>query len=101
LKQFGLSPADLKQYIEANAMRGASKGEASEDMTISPRVKSALQHAFALSRELGHSYVGPEHLLLGLAAVPDSFAGTLLKKYGLTEQALRQKAVKVVGKGAE
>uniref|UniRef100_UPI0013D632FC ATP-dependent Clp protease ATP-binding subunit n=1 Tax=Providencia stuartii TaxID=588 RepID=UPI0013D632FC len=48
-----------------------------------------------------HSYVGPEHLLLGLAAVPDSFAGTLLKKYGLTEQALRQKAVKVVGKGAE
>ncbi|HHW1845791.1 TPA: AAA family protein disaggregase ClpG, partial [Pseudomonas aeruginosa] len=101
LKQFGLSPADLKQYIEANAVRGASKGEASEDMTISPRVKSALQHAFALSRELGHSYVGPEHLLLGLAAVPDSFAGTLLKKYGLTEQALRQKAVKVVGKGAE
>ena len=101
LKQFGLSPADLKQYIEANAVRGASKGEASEDMTISPRVKSALQHAFALSRELGHSYVGPEHLLLGLAAVPDSFAGTLLKKYGLIEQALRQKAVKVVGKGAE
>ena len=101
LKQFGLSPADLKQYIEGNAVRGASKGEASEDMTISPRVKSALQHAFALSRELGHSYVGPEHLLLGLAAVPDSFAGTLLKKYGLTEQALRQKAVKVVGKGAE
>ncbi|MBN0803110.1 Clp protease ClpC, partial [Pseudomonas aeruginosa] len=82
LKQFGLSPADLKQYIEANAVRGASKGEASEDMTISPRVKSALQHAFALSRELGHSYVGPENLLLGLAAVPDSFAGTLLKKYG-------------------
>ena len=60
-------------------------------MTISPRVKSALQHAFALSRELGHSYVGPEHLLLGLAAVPDGFAGTLLKKYGLTEQALRRK----------
>lgn len=25
LKQFGLSPADLKQYIEANAMRGASR----------------------------------------------------------------------------
>ncbi|MGA4817396.1 Clp protease N-terminal domain-containing protein [Pseudomonas aeruginosa] len=38
-------------------------------MTISPRVKSALRHAFALSRELGHSYVGPEHLLLGLAAL--------------------------------
>lgn len=30
LKQFGLSPADLKQYIEANAVRGASKGGANE-----------------------------------------------------------------------
>jgi ATP-dependent Clp protease ATP-binding subunit ClpC len=40
-------------------------------------------------------------LLIGLAAVPDSIAGTLLKKYGVTPEALRQKVVKVVGKGAE
>jgi ATPases with chaperone activity, ATP-binding subunit len=52
-------------------------------------------------RSHGHSYVGPEHILLGLAEVSDSFAGNLLAKYGLTPQALRQQAVKVVGKGAE
>ncbi|WP_284703203.1 Clp protease N-terminal domain-containing protein, partial [Escherichia coli] len=44
---------------------------------------------------------GPEHLLLGLAEVPDSFAGDLLEKYGLTAQALRQMTDRVVGKGAE
>jgi ATP-dependent Clp protease ATP-binding subunit ClpA len=70
-------------------------------MTISPRLKRAFQYAFQASRELGHSYVGPEHVLIGLAAVPDSIAGTLLKKYGVTAEALRQKVVKVVGKGAE
>lgn len=40
-------------------------------------------------------------MLIGLASVPDSIAGTLLKKYGVTPEALRQKVLKVVGKGAE
>lgn len=64
-------------------------------------LKKVFNFAFQASRDLGHSYVGPEHLLIGLASVPESIAGTLLKKYGVTPEALRQKVVKVVGKGAE
>lgn len=58
-------------------------------------------YAFQASRELGHSYVGPEHLLIGLSEVTDSVAGSLLKKYGNTPETIRQKVVKIVGKGAE
>lgn len=101
LKQYKISPDDLKRYIDDNAAHGDQTIEANHEMTVSPRVKSALQQAFMVSRELGHSYVGPEHLLLGLATVADSFAGSLLKKYGLNDESLRQQAVKVVGKGAE
>ena len=64
-------------------------------------MKAALDQAFLISRQLGHSYVGPEHMLLGLAQVPESFAGNLLRKYGLTPQALRQQTVRTVGTGAE
>ncbi len=102
LKELKLSPQDIKGYIDQHAQTGKADADASsEKMTISPRLKKAFQYAFQASRDLGHSYVGPEHLLIGLAAVPDSIAGTLLKKYGVTPEALRQKVVKVVGKGAE
>jgi ATP-dependent Clp protease ATP-binding subunit ClpC len=103
LKQFKLSADDLRRYIDQNASRGELDEDEEEDTEIgvSPRVKSALEKAFTASRELGHRYVGPEHLLIGLAEVSDSFAGNLLKKYGLTPAALRQQTVKVVGKGAE
>jgi ATP-dependent Clp protease ATP-binding subunit ClpC len=102
LKQFKISEKDLRSYIEQNApKREARPGTKDGEVTVSPRVKRALDRAFNASRELGHSYVGPEHLLIGLAEVPDSFAGDLLNKYGLTAQALRQQTVRVVGKGAE
>lgn len=103
LKQFKLSPNDLRGYIEQNASRGnlSKQEEENAEVGVSPRVKSALERAFTASRELGHSYVGPEHLLIGLAEVPDSFAGNLLQKYGLTPAALRQQAVKVVGRAEE
>ncbi len=53
------------------------------------------------SNELGHSYVGPEHFLIGLAEEGEGLAANLLRRYGLTPQALRQQVSKVVGKGAE
>ena len=100
-KDLNISPQDIKGYIDAHAKEGDAQDEDTAKMTVSPRLKKAFQFAFQASRDLGHSYVGPEHLLIGLAAVPDSLAGTLLKKYGITPEALRQKVVKIVGKGAE
>jgi len=102
LKELKLSAQDIRSYIDEHAKRGPADADTSDEkMTVSPRLKKALQAAFQVSRDLGHSYVGPEHLLIGLASVPESLAGTLLKKYGVTAEALRQKVVKVVGKGAE
>jgi ATP-dependent Clp protease ATP-binding subunit ClpC len=102
LKQFKISTDDLRAYIDRHAPRSRTADTPhGAQLGVSPRVKSALDWAFIISRELGHSYIGPEHILLGLAEVPDSFAGTLLSKYSLTPQALRQQAVHLVGKGAE
>ncbi|MGF6853771.1 AAA family ATPase [Paraburkholderia sp. CI3] len=101
-KELKLSPEDIKRYIDQHAQKGHADSDAPIDkMTVSPRLKKAFQYSFQASQELGHSYVGPEHVLIGLAAVPDSIAGALLRKYGVTPEALRQKVVKVVGKGAE
>ncbi|MGZ5133323.1 MAG: Clp protease N-terminal domain-containing protein, partial [Caldimonas sp.] len=103
LREFKLSAADLKANLEENAPRGDHKVAAGEapQIGVSPRAKSALERALIASRELEHSYVGPEHILIGLVEEEDGFAGELLRKLGLSAQALRQKTVKVVGKGAE
>ena len=100
LKQYKLKPGDIKGYIDKNAPRG-EKSSTEDEMGVSPRVKSVLQGAYQISRELGHSYIGPEHLLIALAAEPEGMAHDLLEKYGLTPESLRVKTTKVVGKGAE
>jgi ATP-dependent Clp protease ATP-binding subunit ClpC len=100
LARLKISPQDLKRQIDEMAPRRERKGERGE-VGVSPRVKAALLAAFTASRDLGHSYVGPEHLLIGLAEEEEGVAGDLLRRYGLTPQALRQQTVHVVGKGAE
>ncbi len=103
LKEFKLAPEDIRGYIEHNAPRGTFKAEKGQTVKVgmSPRVKAVLEGAFHAARELGHSYVGPEHILIGLIEEPDGLAGDLLRKYGLSPEAVRQKVVKVVGRGAE
>ncbi|WP_083654736.1 ATP-dependent Clp protease ATP-binding subunit [Burkholderia sp. SRS-W-2-2016] len=102
LKSLGISADEVHAFIDANAQRREPLDAAhSGPMGVSPRLKSALDRALAASRQLGHSYVGPEHLLIGLAQVPDSFAGDLLARLGATSQPLLQQTHRAVGPGSE
>jgi ATP-dependent Clp protease ATP-binding subunit ClpC len=102
-KQFKVNPDEIKNYIEANTPKGEREVKQGEtpQLYISPRVKNVFELAFQAAQELGHSYIGPEHLLVGLIEEEDGMAGDLLRKYGLSPQAVRQKIIKVVGKGAQ
>ena len=99
LGQFKISADQLKAQIEQEAERGKTAHEG--EVGVAPRVKDALSRAFTASTDMGHSYVGPEHLLIGLAEEGEGLAANMLKKLGLTPQALRQQVARVVGKGAE
>lgn len=102
LKQFKLSADDLRGYIDSNAPKGQAKApeNGQVEVTVSPRIKAVFEHALSIAQELGHGYIGPEHLLIALAS-EEGMAGDTLRKYGLSAEALRQKAVKVVGKGVK
>jgi ATP-dependent Clp protease ATP-binding subunit ClpC len=99
LDQVKIDADDLRRQIDKEAPRGEDKSEG--EIGVSPRLKDALNRAFIASNELGHSYVGPEHLLIGLAEEGEGLAADILRKLGLTPQALRQQVTKVVGQGAE
>ncbi|CAD6527852.1 AAA family ATPase [Paraburkholderia sabiae] len=98
LESLGVKAADVRAYIDANAVKREGAAPPGQDrIGVSPRLKSALERAFIASRQLGHSYVGAEHLLIGLAEVPESFAGQLLARLGVQSQALRRQTLLAAG----
>jgi Clp amino terminal domain, pathogenicity island component len=67
------------------------------DQTWPPGLDAAVGAAFATAaaeaRALGHHYIGPEHLLLGLLAQPEEMAARALQALGVTAEAVRARVV--------
>ena len=64
------------------------------------RAANALNLALRSAAELGHSYLGTEHLLLGLCRESESFAGRMLAERGLTTENIVKKIADHVGIGS-
>src|SRR4051812_12191894 len=86
LQQIDADPEAIAAEIEDEADK-ASRTDVSP--SLSPDAKAALLAAYDESRELGSSYVGPEHVLLALARDNDSEAGRLLERFGASHTKLR------------
>ena len=64
------------------------------------RAERVLRLAHESAAELGHGYVGSEHLLLGLVLENEGIAGKVLKNAGVTAGILKSKIREVIGVGA-
>ena len=62
-----------------------------------PRAKRALLDAHQISRVVGSTYIGPEHILFALAANPESGAGRILSGARVTPETLQRA---LIGQGA-
>ncbi len=68
------------------------------EIPFTPDAKKALECSVEESQTLGHSYIGTEHLLLGLFRLEST--AKLLRERSLTIEGVRQEVVKLLGKGA-
>jgi len=66
---------------------------------FSDGAKRVLANALSVAKEMGHSYIGSEHLLAGIAAETESTASRFLAQRGATEQEIRRRIVGIVGTG--
>ncbi|NLU24275.1 MAG: ATP-dependent Clp protease ATP-binding subunit [Clostridiales bacterium] len=66
---------------------------------FSPRAEEALRLAQESAEEMGHGYVGSEHLLLGLMEEEEGIAHGVLTEFGLTEDMIRGIISRSVGTG--
>ena len=67
---------------------------------FTPTAEEALQLAQEAAGELGHGYMGTEHLLLGLMREDEGIAHTVLAEAGLTDDLLTEMIRKSAGAGA-
>ncbi|MCD8066859.1 MAG: ATP-dependent Clp protease ATP-binding subunit ClpC, partial [Oscillospiraceae bacterium] len=63
------------------------------------RAREAIEKAQEAAEGLGHSYVGTEHLLLGILREGGGQGAKVLKENGLTDSLLTELVEKYVGKG--
>ncbi len=66
---------------------------------FSEKANIALNLAFECAQEMGHTFVGSEHILLGLLKTEDSAAQTILNDNGLTAEEVADKLIEIHGKG--
>ena len=71
--------------------------KSNEKFTV--RAEQAIEQAGRIAGELGHSFVGTEHLLLGVLAEGESLGGTILRRCGLESEAVRLCLCERLGRG--
>ena len=88
LRELGAKPDRVAEMVER--MTGAGRRASASKLDLTPRTKQVLEYAVEEARKLGHSYIGTEHLLLGLIRQGDGVAIDVLRQLGLTSDRIRR-----------
>lgn len=86
---FGVNPENLKQHLDEYIGAGVQRGSAA-DLPWSPRAKLVIDLSMREARKIGSTYVGTEHILLGLLAEGEGIAAQVLMANGIDLLRCRQ-----------
>jgi ATP-dependent Clp protease ATP-binding subunit ClpC len=86
---------DVRARVETTVGRG--EGGAAGQIPFTPRAKQVLERALREALNLGHDYIGTEHVLLGLARVDDGVAARILIELGADAGTIASETASVLG----
>ena len=98
LLDMGLNLKEARNEIENIIGRGS--GFLPPEIPFTPRVKRIFETALNEARQLGHNYIGTEHILLGLIQDDEGVAGKVLQNLGIDRQRVRTQVIRAVGEVA-
>ncbi|TCI24870.1 ATP-dependent Clp protease ATP-binding subunit [Exiguobacterium sp. SH3S2] len=90
----GLTSEKIQQEVEALIGRGSENGST---IHYTPRAKKVIELSMDEARKLGHSYVGTEHILLGLIREGEGVAARVLNNLGISLTKARQQVLQLLG----
>ncbi|MBX3145754.1 MAG: ATP-dependent Clp protease ATP-binding subunit [Gemmatimonadales bacterium] len=88
---------EIQQKIEETVKKGKASSAPGPDLPYTSRAKKVLELAMTEARELNHSYVGTEHLLLGLLREEKGIAAQVLTDAGVTLEQSRAETLRLLG----
>src|SRR5687767_12331629 len=96
LQSLSIDLDELRHRLEGIVKRGGAERRGS-DLPYTSRAKKTLEFAMSEARELNHSYVGTEHLLLGLIREEKGIAAQILNDAGATLTTTRAEVLRLLG----
>ncbi|MFI5239669.1 MAG: Clp protease N-terminal domain-containing protein, partial [Gemmatimonadales bacterium] len=97
LQNLSIDLDDIQQKIEETVKKGKAATATGPDLPYTSRAKKVLELAMAEARELNHSYVGTEHLLLGLLREEKGIAAQVLTDAGINLDEARKETLRLLG----
>ncbi len=89
LARSGADPGTIARAAEEQHRPGGTTGRGGAPPPLTPGAKRALLDAHQISRSVGSTYIGPEHVLFALAVNPESGAGRILGAAHVTPGSLQ------------
>src|SRR5690554_4004303 len=89
-----------KVRSEVEKVIGRGEGTPQGQIGFTPRAKRVLELAFDEARQLGHTYIGTEHILLGLIREGEGVAAQVLRNLGADLDKVRRQVVDLLGGSA-
>ena len=99
LKSMGVNLKDAR--IEVEKIIGRGSGFVAVEIPFTPRAKRVLELSLEEARQLGHNYIGTEHLLLGLIREGEGVAARVLENLGVDLSKVRTQVIRQLGETAE
>lgn len=95
LKAMGVTLKDAR--VEVEKIIGRGSGFVAVEIPFTPRAKRVLELSWDEARQLGHNYIGTEHLLLGLIREGEGVAARVLENLGVELNKVRSNVIKMLG----
>ena len=99
LRSLGISLEAVREKVEETIGMAGSAPSGSPPFT--PRAKKVLELSLREALQLNHSYIGTEHILLGLVREGEGVAATVLVSLGADLGRVRQEVIKLTSGGRE
>ncbi|HGY5546343.1 MAG: ATP-dependent Clp protease ATP-binding subunit [Prochlorococcaceae cyanobacterium ETNP18_MAG_17] len=99
LKSMGVNLKDAR--VEVEKIIGRGSGFVAVEIPFTPRAKRVLELSLEEARQLGHNYIGTEHLLLGLIREGEGVAARVLENLGVDLTKVRTQVIRMLGETAE
>ncbi|CAI5508181.1 unnamed protein product [Closterium sp. Naga37s-1] len=99
LKSLGVNLKEAR--VEVEKIIGRGSGFVAVEIPFTPRAKRVLELSLEEARQLGHNYIGTEHLLLGLLREGEGVAARVFENLGADAGNIRSQVIRMVGESAE